>query len=144
MEGLSLSFSRPPPPPPPPPPPTHTHTHTHTHTYIHSHTQPHRQFKDNEHNVFYVDRHIHPHSLAVIRTRADHLGVQTVVDDFHNFDFSTGTVCGVLVQYPNTDGQINDFSEMIEKAHEHKVVAIHMYSVNLYECCIHYNMMVCW
>jgi glycine dehydrogenase len=82
-----------------------------------------RQFKDNDpHNVFYVDRHVHPHSLAVIQTRANHLGVETVVDDFHNFDFSTGTVCGVLVQYPNTDGQINDFTEMIEKAHENKVL----------------------
>ena len=80
-----------------------------------------RQFKDNEHTVFYVDQHVHPHSLSVIRTRADHLGVQTVVDDFHNFDLSSGNVCGVLVQYPNTDGQINDFSEMIDEAHNNKV-----------------------
>ena len=29
-------------------------------------------------------------------------------------------VCGVLVQYPNTDGQINDYSELIEKAHSQK------------------------
>ena len=71
--------------------------------------------------MFYVDQHVHPHSLSVIRTRADHLGVQTVVDDFHNFDLSSGNVCGVLVQYPNTDGQINDFSEMIDEAHSNKV-----------------------
>ena len=77
--------------------------------------------RQSKHNIFYVDRHINPNSMAVVQTRARHLGVETVVDDFHNFDFSSGNVCGVLVQYPNTDGQINDFEEMIEKAHDNKV-----------------------
>ena len=62
--------------------------------------------------------------MAVLQTRASHLGVQIVVDDFHNFDFSSGSFCGALVQYPNTDGQINDFSSMIQNAHSNKVVSV--------------------
>ena len=44
-----------------------------------------------------------------------------VVQDYRKFDFSSGHVCGVLVQYPNTDGQINDYTDMITNAHKNGV-----------------------
>ena len=44
-----------------------------------------------------------------------------IVQDYREFDFSSKHVCGVLVQYPNTDGQVNDYTKMIEKAHDNKV-----------------------
>ena len=91
---------------------SHTHTHTHTHT--------HRESKLKK-NIFYVDRHCHPHSIAVVQTRARHLGVEVRVEDFQQFSLTDKDVCGVLVQYPNTDGQIEDFSQMIETAHANKV-----------------------
>jgi len=43
------------------------------------------------------------------------------VEDFRQFPFSSGRVCGVLVQYPNTDGQIEDYSSMIKTAHDNEV-----------------------
>ncbi len=52
-----------------------------------------------------------------MQTRAKYLGVEVHVGDFRQFDFSSGRVCGVLVQYPNTEGQINDFIDMIQAAH---------------------------
>ncbi|XP_064386896.1 glycine dehydrogenase (decarboxylating), mitochondrial-like [Halichondria panicea] len=77
----------------------------------------HRQCKWTETPLFLVDSRCHPQSIAVVRTRASHLGVEVVESDFRDFDFSSGQVCGVLLQYPNTDGQINDYSQVIEKAH---------------------------
>ena len=68
-----------------------------------------------------MDSRCHPQSIAVVKTRAHYLGVEVVVQDYRKFDFSSGNVCGVLVQYPNTDGQINDYTDMITTAHEHKV-----------------------
>ncbi len=85
------------------------------HTYI-----PYRQSKNNR-NVFLVDSRCHPQSIAVVNTRAERLGVEVVVRDYREF-LLTDDVCGVLVQYPNTDGQINDFRETIEMAHQHKVI----------------------
>ena len=68
-----------------------------------------------------MDSRCHPQSIAVVQTRASYLGVEVVVEDYRNFDLSSGHVCGVLVQYPNTDGQINDYTDMIEKAHKNAV-----------------------
>jgi len=67
-----------------------------------------------------VDSRCHPQSIAVVQTRAKHLGVEVTVSNCNDFHF-TQDVCGVLVQYPNTDGQIYDFSEIIEQAHQNKV-----------------------
>lgn len=78
-----------------------------------------RQSKNNK-NVFLVDSQCHPQSIAVVETRASHLGVEVLVQDHRHFQFSED-VCGVLLQYPNTDGQINDFRDTIEQAHQHQV-----------------------
>jgi hypothetical protein len=50
----------------------------------------------------------HPQTLAVCETRADGLGLQALVQDEDKFEFGKD-VCGVLVQYPATDGTISDY-----------------------------------
>lgn len=70
--------------------------------------------------MFLVDSRCHPQSIAVVTTRAQHLGVEVIVQNCNEFEFNDD-VCGVLVQYPNTDGQINDFSDVIDEAHKNKV-----------------------
>ena len=72
-------------------------------------------------NIFLVDSRCHPQSIAVVKTRANYLGVEVLVEDYRRFDFSSGHVCGALVQYPNTDGQINDYTDMITNAHKNGV-----------------------
>lgn len=49
------------------------------------------------------------------------LGANLQVDDFRKFDFSSGNVFGVLVQYPNTEGRIEDYSELLNDAHNNQV-----------------------
>jgi hypothetical protein len=46
--------------------------------------------------------------MAVCETRADGLGLQALVQDEDKFEFGKD-VCGVLVQYPATDGTIADY-----------------------------------
>lgn len=48
-------------------------------------------------------------------------GLQVVIGDKESFDFSNQDVSGVLFQYPDTNGKINDFSDLVEKAHDAKV-----------------------
>ena len=85
-----------------------------------------RQSKNFEKNVFLVDSRCHPQSIAVVETRAKFLGIEMMVADYRDFDFSTGRVCGALVQYPNTDGQINDYTDMIDKAHKNEVCTVYV------------------
>ena len=47
---------------------------------------------------------------------------QVVVGDYKTFDYATPDLCGVLFQYPNSDGKIVDYTEYIKAAHQHKVI----------------------
>ena len=44
-----------------------------------------------------------------------------IIGDKESFDFSNQDVSGVLFQYPDTNGRIDDFSDLVEKAHDAKV-----------------------
>ncbi|MBL8763074.1 MAG: aminomethyl-transferring glycine dehydrogenase [Phycisphaerae bacterium] len=65
---------------------------------------------------FYVAQDCHPQTTAVVRTRAEHLGIEVVVGDPHAADFSSGNFCGILVQYPTSDGRVVDYRGLAERA----------------------------
>src|SRR5919198_487255 len=72
--------------------------------------------------TFFVADNCHPQTIQVIQTRAKPLGIDVVVGDFRQFDFRVGQASGLpdkpeacptfgaLVQYPATDGAIEDFA----------------------------------
>src|SRR5216117_2260617 len=66
--------------------------------------------------VYLVDAGCHPQTIAVVRTRAEARGVETVVADPETFQFGGGVI-GALLQYPATDGRVRDFLALCEKAH---------------------------
>jgi len=49
------------------------------------------------------------------------LGAEVVVDDYKSFDISSGEVFGVLLQYPNTEGRIEDYTDLLTTAHQNNV-----------------------
>ena len=57
------------------------------------------------------------------RTRADGLGLQVVVQDEASFDVDKDT-CGVLLQYPATDGTVHDYKSIVAKVHESKAKVV--------------------
>ena len=73
--------------------------------------------------AFWVSQDCHPQTIAVVQTRAKYLGVEVIIGDYQNFDFSA-QVFGILLQYPATDGAIYDYQEFVQKAHEHGTLAI--------------------
>ena len=73
-------------------------------------------------NAFFIDVGCHPQTIEVVKTRALPLGIEVIVEDYHNFDFST-PIFGALLQYPATDGNINDYESFITKVHETKALA---------------------
>jgi len=66
---------------------------------------------------FLVSEKCHPQTIAVCTSRADGLGLECVVSAEKDFDYSGDDVCGVLLQYPATDGSLKDYSAIIEDAH---------------------------
>ncbi|MCE2455325.1 MAG: aminomethyl-transferring glycine dehydrogenase [Gemmatimonadetes bacterium] len=66
-------------------------------------------------NTFFVSELAHPQTLAVLRTRAEPLGIRVVVGDHATFVPNEDTF-GVMVQYPATDGQVIDYRAFVEQA----------------------------
>jgi len=56
---------------------------------------------------FFVDRGVHPQTLAVLRTRAEPLGWTVIVGD-PMADLDGADVFGGLLQYPDTSGAVRD------------------------------------
>ncbi|KAG2495655.1 hypothetical protein HYH03_006255 [Edaphochlamys debaryana] len=66
---------------------------------------------------FLVSSKCHPQTIAVCQTRAEGLGLEAVVVDEDKFSYGKD-VCGVLVQYPATDGTVADYKAMVAAAHK--------------------------
>jgi glycine dehydrogenase len=67
-------------------------------------------------NIFFVSETTHPQTIDVVQTRAKALGIQVVTGDYRSFGFND-SVFGALVQYPDTFGEIHDYSGFIDQAH---------------------------
>jgi|TARA_B110000977_G_scaffold26146_2_gene32451 glycine dehydrogenase len=66
---------------------------------------------------FLVSNKCHPQTIEVCRTRADGLGLEIVIGDETGFDYGGNDVCGILLQYPATDGSVLDYGPVVKAAH---------------------------
>jgi glycine dehydrogenase len=71
-------------------------------------------------NKFFVSEEILPQTLSVLKTRAIPIGVELVVGNHEEFDFSE-EYYGAIVQYPGKHGQIYDYTNFIGKANANHI-----------------------
>lgn len=71
---------------------------------------------------FFVAEDLHPQTIAVIRTRAQPLGIEVIVGPPESLDATT--VFAAIFQYPGTFGHVRDLSADIARLHEAKALAI--------------------
>ncbi|WP_281824271.1 aminomethyl-transferring glycine dehydrogenase [Jannaschia rubra] len=65
--------------------------------------------------AFFVDVRCHPQNIAVMRTRAEPLGIELIVDEVDALD--ADAVFGAIFQYPDTYGGLRDLTPQIEALH---------------------------
>ena len=74
------------------------------------------QVKNNVRKVF-VDEKIWPNTLSVLRTRAAGQDIEIITGNYADFQ-PTAEFFGALVQWPNSDGSIEDYETFIDDCHE--------------------------
>jgi len=72
--------------------------------------------------VFFVDADCHPQTRALLRTRAEPLGIRLIEGDVEAW--TEEEVCGAMVQYPATDGRVRDLGPIIERIHSAGALAV--------------------
>jgi len=74
-----------------------------------------QQMKDGV-NRFFVDENVFPQTIAVLRAKAEPLGIELITGTFKTFTFNQNTF-GALIQYPAADGKIENYRNFVDAAH---------------------------
>ncbi|MEM0543690.1 aminomethyl-transferring glycine dehydrogenase [Flavobacterium sp. j3] len=79
-----------------------------------------REQKKNNVNKFFVSEEILPQTLSVLQTRSTPIGVELVIGNHEEFDFSNDFY-GAILQYPGKFGQVYDYAGFIAKAKANEI-----------------------
>ncbi len=72
-------------------------------------------------NVFFVAESCFPQTKDVLKSRAETFDIQLKFGDPLKIDF-TDDIFGLLVQYPDDNGEVIDYSELFKRADEKKIL----------------------
>ena len=79
-----------------------------------------RDQKKNNVCKFFVSEEILPQTLSVLQTRSTPIGVELVIGNHEEFDFSS-EFFGAILQYPGKHGQVYDYAAFIAKANANDI-----------------------
>ena len=74
-------------------------------------------------NQFFVSQNCLPQTIDILKTRSTPLEIELIIGDHHSFEFNEN-VFGVIIQYPDVTGHINDYKLFAEKAHANESLVI--------------------
>ncbi|PHR15082.1 MAG: glycine dehydrogenase (aminomethyl-transferring) [Aequorivita sp.] len=69
---------------------------------------------------FFVSEEILPQTLSLLETRSEPLGIELVVGNHEDFDFSEDYF-GAILQYPSKTGKVYNYKEFIQKANDAQI-----------------------
>jgi len=76
--------------------------------------------KNQNRHIFFVDKNTFPQTIDVLRTRSEPLGINLEIGDFRDLK-NTDSIYGILVQYPGSDGTIEDYRKFVTEAHKNNI-----------------------
>jgi len=82
--------------------------------------------KDHHHPVaskFFIDTNVFPQTKDILITRAEPLGIELIHGDYATATIDT-KYFGALVQYPNSNGEIKDYKNFIQQAHQSEAYVV--------------------
>ncbi|WP_299250595.1 aminomethyl-transferring glycine dehydrogenase [uncultured Cytophaga sp.] len=72
--------------------------------------------------VFVVSKHTFPQTLDVLKTRSEPLGISIEITDTTTVDYARNDIFGLLLQSPDCNGAVADYTDLIAKAHASDVL----------------------
>jgi len=80
-----------------------------------------REAEKNEVTKFFVSDKIFSQTIDVLKSRASHLGIELVIASLDKIDLSD-KYFGILLQYPDMQGTVSDYRDLVTKAKEKNVI----------------------
>lgn len=79
--------------------------------------------KKQDATAFLVHPDVHPHVIGVLKTRAEPLGLEMIIQDPAQYDFKKD-IFAALFQYPTSSGNVEDYKAITAKLHDHGALVI--------------------
>ncbi|PJA98794.1 MAG: glycine dehydrogenase (aminomethyl-transferring) [Ignavibacteriales bacterium CG_4_9_14_3_um_filter_30_11] len=89
--------------------------------------------KNKDANKFFASKECFPQTIDILKTRSTPLGIELVIGDHKNIELNQ-EIFGLIVQYPASEGEVYDYSELFSKADKsyiYKAVAADFMSLSL-------------
>jgi glycine dehydrogenase len=68
--------------------------------------------------TFFISELCHPQTIDLVMGRAKPLGINIVVGNHETYDLTNENLYGILLQYPASNGEVYDYTDLIAAAHE--------------------------
>lgn len=73
-------------------------------------------YRHNKRPKFYLSDRLHPQTISVVSTRASAFEIDVEIGQVDDIDFTNRDISGVLLQYPDTYGNVQGYSRISERA----------------------------
>jgi glycine dehydrogenase len=74
-----------------------------------------KEKKQGNASKFFVSEEMLPQTIALLQTRSEPIGIELVIGNHEEFDFSEDFF-GAILQYPGKSGKVYDYKDFIQKA----------------------------
>jgi glycine dehydrogenase len=78
-------------------------------------------FRHNKRNKIYLSQNLHPQTISVVETRLKAFNVEVIIGPISQVDLSTHEYSGILLQYPDTHGNVTCFEDISVEAKKNGV-----------------------
>ena len=72
-------------------------------------------------NKYFVDEKVYLHTIDLLKTRAIPVGIDLVIGTLDSLDLTDPELYGVMLQYPNADGEAISYGDLVASAKENEV-----------------------
>jgi len=87
------------------------------------HTLKNKRRKNDPADTLFVDRHVFEQTKSVLKSRSEPIGIDIEVGDWSTFE-GGDQYFGVVIQYPNAEGQVEDYRNWTARMKEQEIYTI--------------------
>uniref|UniRef100_A0A1B0FFX4 Glycine cleavage system P protein n=2 Tax=Glossina morsitans morsitans TaxID=37546 RepID=A0A1B0FFX4_GLOMM len=80
--------------------------------------------RHNKRKKLYLSNKVHPQTLSVVKTRAEALELEIEVGPISSVNLTGREISGILLQYPDTYGDVKDFEDIATLARKHGTLVV--------------------
>lgn len=77
--------------------------------------------RQNKRKKIYLSKNLHPQTLSVVETRLKAFDIDVVIGDINEANLASREYSGILLQYPDTFGNVVDFESIAGEAKKNGV-----------------------